>query len=118
MPNLLTRPTFSAIRAAEKWLRIVRNQETLFAHGFVIEFANPKALLYFAVILPQFLDAGLPILPQLLIMGGTTLFIDLIAYSAYALIGDHPTRGGLKVWMVSLINKTAGVALLYAGSEW
>jgi threonine/homoserine/homoserine lactone efflux protein len=89
--------------------------KTLFAHGFVIEFANPKALLFFAAILPQFLDAGSPILPQLLIMGGTTLFIDLTAYSAYAFIGDHLTRGGLKDWMVSLINKIAGVALLYAG---
>jgi hypothetical protein len=33
MPNLLTRPTFSAIRAAEKWLRIVRNQERLYGRA-------------------------------------------------------------------------------------
>jgi threonine/homoserine/homoserine lactone efflux protein len=87
----------------------------LFSQGFVVEFANPKALLYFAAILPQFLNPTQPILPQILIMGGTTLFIDLLAYSLYALLGDHLTRGGIKDWIVSLINKTAGGALLFAG---
>jgi threonine/homoserine/homoserine lactone efflux protein len=87
----------------------------LFNQGFVVEFANPKALLYFAAILPQFLNPTQPILPQILIMGGTTLFIDLLAYSLYALLGDHLTRGGIKDWIVSLINKTAGGALLFAG---
>jgi homoserine/homoserine lactone efflux protein len=85
----------------------------LFAHGFVVEAANPKALMYFAAILPQFLDLSLPILPQLLIMGGTTFLIDLTAYSTYAGLGARMMRGGLKPWIVGLINKTAGGALLY-----
>jgi len=87
----------------------------LFSQGFVIEFANPKALMYFAAILPQFLDPASPILPQILIMGFTTLFIDLTSYTAYAYLGDRIARGGLKNWIVTLINKTAGGALLFAG---
>lgn len=87
----------------------------LFTQGFVIEFANPKALLYFAAILPQFLDTTLPILPQLLIMGATTLVMDLISYSSYALLGHRLARGGIRKWAVTLINKVAGAALLYAG---
>lgn len=87
----------------------------LFVQGFVVEFANPKALLYFAAILPQFLDPEAAILPQILIMGGTTFLIDLTSYSAYAFLGDRLTRGGLKDWVVNLINKCAGAALLYAG---
>ncbi len=87
----------------------------LFTQGFIIEFANPKALLYFAAILPQFIDPALPVLMQLIIMGITTLAMDLISYSAYAFLGDAIRRGGLKTWMVSLINKVAGGALIYAG---
>jgi len=87
----------------------------LFAQGFVVEFANPKALLYFAAILPQFLDPGAAILPQIMIMGATTFLIDLTSYSAYAFLGDRLTRGGLKDWVVNLSNKCAGAALLYAG---
>ena len=87
----------------------------LFVKGFIIEFANPKALLYFAAILPQFLNTSLPILPQIALMGITTVFIDVFSYSAYAFLGDRIARGGVKDWVVSLINKTAGGALLFAG---
>ena len=89
--------------------------KALFAQGFVIEFANPKALLYFAAILPQFLDINAPIVPQILIMGMTTFLIDLTSYTAYAFLGDRLTHGEMKNWVVGLVNKCAGVALLYAG---
>lgn len=89
--------------------------KSLFAKGFVIEFANPKALLYFAAILPQFLNVDQPLLPQILIMGSMTFLIDLTSYTAYAFLGDRLTRGGVQNWIVSLFNKCAGGALIYAG---
>lgn len=87
----------------------------LFTQAFVIEFANPKALMYFAAILPQFLDPAQPILRQILIMGVTTLVMDLVSYSLYGFLGDRIAHGGLKRWIVALINKSAGAALLFAG---
>lgn len=86
----------------------------LFGQGFIVEFANPKALLYFAAILPQFIDTDQPILAQILIMGVTTLLIDLASYSSYAFLGGILRRGGLKSWVTSIFNKTAGAALLFA----
>jgi homoserine/homoserine lactone efflux protein len=91
------------------------NPVGLFARGFAIELANPKALLYFSAILPQFLDTDFAILPQILIMGGTTLLIDLTAYSIYAFLGERLTRRAMKRWIVHLINKSVGFALLYVG---
>jgi len=88
---------------------------SLFGKGFVVEFANPKALLYFAAILPQFLDVSKPIMPQILIMGGTTVVLDLISYSLYAYAGDRLTSGSVKEWIVRLVNRVAGGALLLAG---
>ncbi len=87
----------------------------LFAQGFIVEFANPKALLYFAAILPQFLDVHSAILPQILLMGATTYLIDLTSYTAYAFLGDRLTRGSVRKRLVTLVNKSAGLALLYAG---
>ena len=89
----------------------------LFSQGFVVEFANPKALLYFAAILPQFVEPELPILPQLVIMGLITLVMDLVSYSAYGFLGDRIARGGLKGWVVNLTNKAAGGALIYVGAK-
>ncbi len=90
---------------------------SLFGKGFIVEFANPKALLYFAAILPQFLDVSKPIMPQILIMGGTTVVLDLISYSIYAYAGDRLTSGRVKEWIVRLVNRVAGGALLLAGAR-
>ncbi|AKS46549.1 Threonine/homoserine/homoserine lactone efflux protein [Octadecabacter temperatus] len=92
-----------------------RTVYSLYLQGFIIEFANPKALLYFAAILPLFIDVDRPLIWQLLIMGGVTLCIDLAIYAAYGLLGDRLTRGTMPGWIIATVNKTAGTALLYAG---
>ena len=89
-------------------------RRSLFVKGFIVEFANPKALLYFAAILPQFLDPSAPIAPQIAIMGITTLVMDVVVYSAYAYLGQTITRSGVKPWIVKLLNRTAGSALLFS----
>ncbi len=94
--------------------RRIASMRKLFGQGFIVEIANPKALLYFVAILPQFIDTGRPILVQIVMMGATTLLIDLISYSSYAFLGGLLRRGGLKSWATAIFNKTAGAALLFA----
>lgn len=65
---------------------VVRSKKTLFSQGFIVEFANPKALLYFAAILPQFLDVTAPIAPQMMIMGATGTSMQLVIYLGSGLI--------------------------------
>lgn len=91
------------------------SRKSLFAKGFVIEFANPKALLYFAAILPQFVDTTAPILPQILLMGLTTILLDFVSYSLYAFLGFRLTRNAVKDWVIKSINRVAGGALIFAG---
>ena len=86
-----------------------------FIKGFVVEISNPKALLYFSALLPQFLNRAEPLVPQLLIMGATTLLLDLIAYSLYGLLGDKLGRSSVKPRIINLINRTAGGFLIFAG---
>ncbi|MEM7663046.1 MAG: LysE family translocator [Pseudomonadota bacterium] len=90
------------------------NGPSLFLKGFAVEFANPKALLYFAAILPQFLDTSRAVLPQILIMGGVTLLIDLLVYGVYARFGQAIASSGVKTSVIRWINRTAGSALLFA----
>lgn len=86
----------------------------LFLTGFIVEFANPKALLYFAAILPQFLDVSRPIWPQILMMGLANLIIDVVIYSAYAYLGHRLSKSGLKPWVTKSLNTLAGSALWLA----
>lgn len=86
----------------------------LFAKGFVVEFANPKALLYFAAILPQFLNVNGSLANQFLIMGLTTLVLDVIAYTVYAFLGAKISKSGVKAWVIKCLNTTAGGALMFS----
>lgn len=92
-----------------------RKPSSLFAQGFLVEFSNPKALLYFSAILPQFLDVTQPIAPQFLIMWGTSFILQCGACTGYAYLGERLVRGSVKGWVISAINKTAGGALIFAG---
>lgn len=108
----------SALRSKGGGLKVVRSatapRSALFATGFTVEFANPKALLYFAAILPQFVDPERALLPQILIMGGATLAIDLVVYSIYARLGHGLATSGAKPWLIKGVNRVAGSALLFA----
>jgi threonine/homoserine/homoserine lactone efflux protein len=92
-----------------------RTPSALFAQGFLVEFSNPKALLYFSAILPQFLDVTQPIAMQFFLMWGTSFTLQCAACSGYAYLGERLVRGSVKRWVILAINKTAGGALIFAG---
>ncbi len=48
----------------------------LWLRGFVTSAANPKAVVFFAALFPQFLDAGQSLAPQIAVLGLTYIFID------------------------------------------
>jgi len=87
----------------------------VFLKGFILEISNPKALLYFSALLPQFIDISRPIAPQVAILGIITFILDLACYSFYAYLGWKSSNAALKPLMVKLINKTAGSMLIFAG---
>ena len=88
----------------------------LYLDGVATQLANPKALVYFAAFVPQFLDRNLPVAPQLLILGATNTFFEFfvlliyaaLAACAVALVGQPRYA----VWT----NRIAGVVLVAAGA--
>jgi threonine/homoserine/homoserine lactone efflux protein len=60
---------------------------TLFRNGFLVASSNPKAIVFAAAILPQFIDAGQPILPQFAVMLPTFAVIVVGWYAVYAGLG-------------------------------
>jgi threonine/homoserine/homoserine lactone efflux protein len=55
--------------------------------GFIVQFSNPKALLFFTAVLPPFVDQAKPIIPQLILFAAATVTFDVLAMSVYALMG-------------------------------
>jgi threonine/homoserine/homoserine lactone efflux protein len=50
-----------------------------FWDGFMVQIANPKALLFFAAVLPPFLDTQRAVLPQMLLFAAATLSMDAVS---------------------------------------
>jgi homoserine/homoserine lactone efflux protein len=86
-----------------------------FYQGLVVQLANPKALMYFSALLPQFIDPNEPIMQQMLIMGLTCVIADILVYSVFSRMGAQLAKQQVKAWVIGLINKAAGVALIVTG---
>jgi threonine/homoserine/homoserine lactone efflux protein len=60
-----------------------------FVRGFVVQIANPKAVVFFAALLPQFINPAIPVPGQILILGATSLAIELSVLGGYAHAAVH-----------------------------
>jgi len=95
--------------------RVKKSATKVFMRGFIVEMANPKALLYFAALLPQFIDPAQPVLFQFLLFGVLTFLIDFVVYSVYSMLAAFSSRTSLKPAVTKWINRVAGGMLIFAG---
>lgn len=90
-----------------------RSPKALWMQGFVTSAANPKAVVFFAALFPQFLDPSLPFWPQFLILSLTYLAMDGAFLVTYGLAADRlATRlqGRARLWL----DKAGGVFMIVA----
>jgi homoserine/homoserine lactone efflux protein len=87
----------------------------LFRQGFVVGIANPKDLLFFGALFPQFLDPAAPLASQLGILGLTWLVVDGLTMFSYAAIGSRlaPKVRSLGAWKA--LNRLTGGFFIAAG---
>lgn len=65
---------------------------TALMDGFMVQIANPKAVLFFTAVLPPFIDVARPIAPQLGLFAVAMIGLDAASMSAYALSGAALAR--------------------------
>jgi threonine/homoserine/homoserine lactone efflux protein len=94
-------------------------RSALFARGLVVNVSNPKPLAFIAAFFPQFIDASLPIGPQVLIMGVSYVAIGGTLDAGWALVSgkarwlfesDRARRWKERVAGTALIGGAAGLA--------
>ena len=75
---------------------------SLWLQGFLTSAANPKAVVFFAALFPQFISADDPFWPQFLILSATYLCLDGLFLSAYGAGAGWIAKrviGPAKVWI-------------------
>src|ERR1700689_5680589 len=56
--------------------------------ALTLQLANPKALLFFLALLPQFVDPALPVVPQMLILAATSMLPEFCILTGYGWVPD------------------------------
>ena len=76
--------------------------KTLWLQGFLTSAANPKAVVFFAALFPQFITADAAFWPQFLILSATYIVLDGLFLSAYGLGSTWVVKrfkGSARVWV-------------------
>lgn len=87
------------------------SRRSVFMKSFLVAVTNPKGYLFVGALLPQFITAAEPQVPQYLIIGAVFCAIDFTIMFAYALVGSQALRV-LKRRGAVWIERVSGVILL------
>lgn len=93
---------------AERPLRI-------FLHAYAVTALNPKSIVFFVAFLPQFLVAGEPLLPQMILFEATFLVLATLNAASYALIAAGARKTIRKPAVQRVVNRAGGGLLVGAG---
>ena len=75
-----------------------------------LQLANPKALLFFLALLPQFIETGRAVIPQLLILAATSMIPELFILVGYGWLAHRAAHassrfgvsGGMNRWLARI----------------
>ena len=83
--------------------------------GFVLQAANPKALLFFTAILPQFIDAHHNVALQILVLGVSSIVVEFIILFTYGQLAGRALATARNPRFEKITNRVAGSLLIGAG---
>lgn len=67
----------------------VQSRRQLYAQGILVNLTNPKAIVFIAALVPQFIVPDRPQWPQFAIIGATMVAVDMMVMSCYALLATR-----------------------------
>jgi RhtB (resistance to homoserine/threonine) family protein len=88
----------------------------LFGRGILVGASNPKALLFFGALFPQFIEPSAPQATQFLILGVTFIFFELFWLSVYALTAARARHWLQQPRRATLFNRVTGAVFLLAAA--
>jgi homoserine/homoserine lactone efflux protein len=73
--------------------------------ALTLQLANPKALLFFLALLPQFIDLKSPVLPQMLILTATSMIPEFFILMGYGWLANRAMRASEKFGVTGRMNR-------------
>jgi len=86
-----------------------------FGRGFLVALSNPKTIAFFSAFLPQFVDPGLPVARQLVVMCAVSALLAAMSDSAWALLAGLGRAWLLQPARARFIGRLSGLTLIGGG---
>jgi threonine/homoserine/homoserine lactone efflux protein len=93
-----------------------RSFRRLFVDGLVLQLSNPKAIVFFAALLPQFIDPQGDAVVQVVVLGITSVAIETLVLLSYGLAAGRAMAVARQPRYATWANRVSGVLLIGAGS--
>jgi threonine/homoserine/homoserine lactone efflux protein len=88
----------------------------IFLHAYAVTALNPKSIVFFIAFLPQFIDGGAPVVPQLVIFEASFLVLATVNALGYALLASAARRTIRRPLVRRGVNRVGGSLLIGAGA--
>jgi homoserine/homoserine lactone efflux protein len=105
----------ATIMALPEWSADSHSGLRILRDGFFLQAANPKALLFFTAILPQFIDAHHYVIFQILVLWITSVVVESIILSIYGQLAGRALATARSPRFEKVTNRLAGALLIGAG---
>lgn len=89
---------------------------SLVLRGFLVNFGNPKAIVFMLAVLPQFINPHAPLVEQYLTIGVTMIVVDLIVMAGYTGLAVRVLRLLRTPRQQRIMNRSFGVLFVGAAA--
>lgn len=93
----------------------IKSNKRFFVEGFLIAITNPKAILFFTALFPQFIDMQQALVPQFLIMTFTFMVISFVTLVTYGLLATKAKNWLSTGQRAKWFNRTLGSLFVLIG---
>lgn len=92
-----------------------RSANHLFFNALTLQLSNPKTLLMFIAILPQFIDAQAPVALQMLVLAACSMIPEFFILLGYGLLASKASHWAIQERYALITERIAGTLVFSAG---
>lgn len=114
--HLFGRSSAVAAPAADDAVMQAPGRWRLYREAILLAISNPKAILFFTALFPQFINAEAPILPQFFLLTMIFMLLSFSTLIGYAIVADRARAWLVRPRFAAWVNRVVGSVFISFGA--